>query len=116
MRLGQQNIERDAMALIPFLPRSDPRGQVVAVRTETDTYNVVNGDAVIVCNKGSAMTVNLQAASGSGRVLEIKNIGAGTVTVDGASSETIDGAGTKDVTQWQSLRIVDYASGAWAIL
>jgi hypothetical protein len=44
-------------------------------RIETDTTTEVAGDKLIVANKPTAMTVNLLPATGSGRVLYIKNIG-----------------------------------------
>lgn len=88
----------------------------VRVVTDTTTELAADRNGVIVCNKGTAMTVNLLAATGSGRHLSIKSIGAGAVTVDAASSETIDGETTQTVGQWDALAIVDYASGAWGII
>jgi hypothetical protein len=69
----------------------------------------------IICNKATAMTVNLPPATGSGRHYYIKNVGAGVVTVDGNASETIDGATTKTISQFESLEIIDYANGVWGI-
>ena len=86
------------------------------IRVEIDTYNVVANDCVIVCNKATAMTVNLQAASGSGRFLVIANIGAGLVTVDGNSSDTIDGSLTQTLNQYDTVQIVDYAANNWKII
>lgn len=85
-------------------------------RTEINTYNVVTNDCVIICNKATAMTINLQAASGSGRFLVISNIGAGMVTVDGNSSDTIDGLTTQTLNQYDSMEIVDYAANKWKII
>lgn len=85
-------------------------------RTVTDTTTETTTDGTIVCNKGTAMTVNLLAATGSGRIRVVKNIGAGTVTVDGADVETIDGDTTQELLQWESLTIQDIASGVWGIL
>jgi hypothetical protein len=88
----------------------------MAVRIVTDTTTEQTGDDLIVCNKGTTMTVNLLAATGSGRRLIIKNINAGVVTVDGVDSETIDGETTQTLAQWEALQIIDYASGAWVIV
>lgn len=87
-----------------------------AVRVETDTYTVQSTDCVIVCNKGTAMTINLPPATGSGQPFIVKNIGAGVVTLDGDSGDTIDGETTQAMQQWDAAQVVDYASGVWAIV
>lgn len=73
---------------------------------QTDTYSVLTSDRGKLCiaNKGTAMTFNLPAAAtaGKGFVFFYKNIGAGTLTLDGNSTETIDGATTKSVAQNES--------------
>jgi len=62
--------------------------------TKTGAYTATNADYVIDCTSGT-FTVTLPASSGrTGRILIIKNSGAGTITVDGNASETIDGATT----------------------
>lgn len=94
----------------------DGKTGFLSVRTETATYTVLTGDDIVVCNKTSAMTVNLPVASGSGRVLIISNINTGIVTVDGNSSDTIDGSATVNIIQWEALQIVDYATNAWVIV
>ena len=83
---------------------------------KTDTYTAQVTDYVIVCNKGTAMTINLFAATGSNKILKIKSIGAGVVTVDGDGSETIDSSTTATLNQWDAIEIMDYASGKWIIL
>jgi len=61
---------------------------------KTTTYTTAFNDYFIDCTSGT-FTVNLQAAASyQGRVLIIKNSGAGTITVDGNAAETIDGAAT----------------------
>jgi len=82
--------------------------------TDTDTLDDTND--VVVCDKSSAMTVDLPEATGSGRRYIIKNINTGTVTVDPDSTETIDGASSYDIPQWESITVVDYASGKWVII
>lgn len=69
-------------------------GKVInAVATKNTTYTAVPADHVLLCD--GTFTVTLYAASGnSGRMLEIKNIGSGVITVDGNLGETIDGAAT----------------------
>jgi hypothetical protein len=82
----------------------------------TDTGNASATDAITICNKSTAMTCNLPAASGSGLLKTVKSIGLGVVTVDGNGSDTIDGATTIQLTQWDSVTLFDYAAGAWVIV
>lgn len=83
--------------------------------TVTDTYTILSNDATVICNKATAFTVTLPTAV-AGQIYTIKNIGAGTVTVDGAGADTIDGETTQDVIQWESLKIQCYAANSWAIV
>ncbi len=83
-------------------------------------YAAAAGDYTILCNAvGGAMIVTLPAATGSGRILNIKKIDASAyaVTVDGDGAETIDGAATYVIsTQYVNITIQDGAAGAWHIL
>lgn len=93
-------------------------GEVTVV---TETYSVLAGDAIVLVDStGGAFTVTLPAATGSGRILTFKktDVAANAVTLDGAGAETIDGAATNtDIdAQWDTLTIVDGASGAWSII
>lgn len=88
----------------------------IKATTQTDTYNVAATDELVVCNKATALTVNLPAATGSGRYLEIKNINTGVVTLDGASSDTIDGEDTQYLYDWEGVQIVDYATNKWVVV
>ena len=73
-------------------------GMKQAYVTKTGAYTATNDDYVIDCTSGT-FTVTLPASSGrTGRILIIKNSGAGTITVDGNASETIDGAATYSIS------------------
>lgn len=76
--------------------------QAQKVTTATDSVTLSDVHNIVLCNKATAMTVTLPAASTCvDRVYVIKNINVGTVTIDGNASETIDGALTKDLaSQW----------------
>lgn len=89
---------------------------VTGTATVTDTYNASMTDELIICNKVTAMTVNLPAATGSGHKLAVANINAGQVTVDGNLSETINGETTQLIDQWACMDIIDYVSGKWVIV
>jgi len=84
-------------------------GARIKVTTVTaGTVNLLASDAgVIICNRGSAMTVNLPTAvSNSGLSFLITNIGAGTVTLDPNLLETIMGESTFDLYQYENICIV----------
>jgi hypothetical protein len=93
-----------------------PKFRYLNIQIKTDTYTLDAADDIVVCNKSSAMSINLPAASGSGKLFHIKNINTGTVTVDGNSSDTIDDETTQLLGQWDTLSIVDYASNKWVII
>lgn len=81
-------------------------------------YSLAAGDSYLDCNAASGnVTLNLPAASGSGRVLTFKDTGAsGTCTVTPNGSDTIDGASNLVVsTQYQPVNLVDAASGKWDV-
>jgi hypothetical protein len=83
---------------------------------KTGAYTATNADYVIDCTFGT-FTVTLPASSGrTGRILIIKNSGAGTITVDGNSSETIDGAATYAISvQYGTIQIMSDGTN-WKII
>jgi hypothetical protein len=91
-------------------------GLIIARRVITDADTIGANDHLIICNKATAFTQVLPAATGTGRVYIIKNINTGVVTVDGASAETIDGSATIDVYQWESVQLCDGDTGKWVAI
>jgi hypothetical protein len=89
---------------------------VGTTRVVTDTTTELAGDGLIVCNKVSAMTVNLLAASGSNRVLEIASINDGVVTVTPNGADTIDGEVSQLIYRNSCMVIKDYAANKWIII
>lgn len=84
--------------------------------TKTGAYTATNDDYVIDCTSGT-FTVTLPASSGrTGRILIIKNSGAGTITVDGNAAETIDGAATYSLSvQYATVQIMSDGTN-WKII
>lgn len=82
-------------------------------------YTLLSEVGYLRCNAvGGAMTVNLPAAIGKGRLVTIKKIdsSANAVTIDGNSSETIDGATTYSLAaQYDVVQMIDAATGVWEI-
>lgn len=82
-------------------------GVTVKTNIVTDTVNLDSSYHTVICNKGTAMSVNLPAvASNTGREYRIANKGAGVVTVDPNASEAIGNGTTLTLNQWQSCIIV----------
>ena len=103
-----------------YLLVADAHGDMVTI-DDTDTpYTVLATDGTIRCDCASGVvSVVLPAATGSGRVLNVKKIDASanavTVTPDGA--ETIDGETTQVIDgQYDNMQIQDAAAGAWDII
>ena len=91
-------------------------GMKQAYVTKTGAYTATNDDYVIDCTSGT-FTVTLPASSGrTGRILIIKNSGAGTITVDGNGAETIDGAATYAISvQYGTVQIMSDGTN-WKII
>jgi len=72
-------------------------------------YTATASDYTILCNRGSAMTINLPSAVGiTGRIYVIKKISGASadVTIDANGTETIDGALTQLIgTQYSKITI-----------
>lgn len=85
------------------------------ITSETSTYTALRTDHTILCN--GTFTVTLPTASTVKNIMyNIKNIGTGTITVDGAGSETIDG-GTTAVLSSQFACITVQSDGSnWHII
>jgi hypothetical protein len=76
-------------------------------------------DEIITCGAGNqTFTIALPAVSveNTGKVYHIKNVGTGTITIDGSGAETIDGATTKLLSaQYDCMSIVSDGSAWWVI-
>ena len=78
-------------------------------------YTVTENDYTIHCT-GNSFTVTLPTAVGiAGRIYNIKNTGAGTITVDADGTETIDGLETQSVTTGVNLQLQSTGSG-WIVI
>jgi hypothetical protein len=94
------------LALEEFVRRVDDNVNYLLkpkVVTTTSTYTATDLDSTILCN--GTFTVTLpDAATVEGKQLTVKNIGTGTVTVDGFGSQEIDGDTTEGLaTQYQAI-------------
>jgi len=93
-------------------------GFAANIVAKTEAYTATTSDHTITCGAGNeSFTVTLPAVAGvTGLILNIKNVGTGTITVDGASSETIDGATTAVIsTQFDTVTIQCDGTEWWVI-
>ena len=86
----------------------------VVVSSLTAAGTLSADDELVLCN--GTFTVTLPpAASSEGKVYLIKNIGSGTITIDGDDSETIDESTTKSLYQYESNQCVSDGTEWWII-
>ena len=89
-------------------------GLSVGISAQTVNYTADTEDTVILCN--GSFTVTLPAVAGcEGKLYMIKNIGTGTITVDGNASEEIDNETTQTLSPNSCMNIISDKSGWWII-
>ena len=86
------------------------------VTTVTNNYNIGETDDIVIFNKTTAITGILPAINGLNKSYILKNINVGELFVSGIYAQTIDGQTSQALTQWDSMSVVNYASGAWIIV
>ena len=90
------------------MPLNVPSSISLNLVSKTGAYTATTDDHTILCGSGNeSFTVTLPAATGVTNIIyNIKNLGTGTITVDGNASETIDGSTTAVIsTQFTSITI-----------
>ena len=99
-----------------YLMLTKSGGRIGKITTATGTYTVLVTDHTVICNSATAFTVTLPTAV-VGQIFRIKNIGAGTVTVQGAGgTDTIDGLTSQSFVTWDCMEVQCYALTAWGIM
>lgn len=87
---------------------------VLAITNKTATYNIEDTDEVVRCD--GTFTVTLPAATGSGAVYIVKNIGTGTITLAAQSGETIDGDASVAIVPTDWYTVIDAAPAVWNVI
>jgi hypothetical protein len=86
------------------------------------TYTLVltdNGRLVTLSNAAAitlTVPLNSSVAFATGAVINIQQIGAGQVTVAGASGVTINGTGTALRAQWSAASLIKTATDTWTLI
>ncbi len=86
------------------------------------TYTLVltdNGRLVTLSNAAAitlTVPLNSSVAFATGAVINIQQIGAGQVTVAGASGVTLNGTGTALRAQWSAASLVKTATDTWTLI
>jgi hypothetical protein len=84
--------------------RADLISSYVVKETFTGTGTIGSGNTII-CNSPTAFTLTMPVIT-DGRRLTIKNIGAGTVTLDGSGTETVGGDLTFPLYEREDLEVI----------
>ena len=86
------------------------------------TYTLVLTDngRLVTLNNAASITVtvplNSTTAFPTGAIVNLQQIGAGQVTVAGASGVTLNGTGTKTRAQWSAASLVKTATDTWTLI
>ncbi len=105
----------------PAIAQEVRRGQIdysYAILTKTATYSVAatDGQNVLVL-ASNTITINLYAVTGNtGKTVTVKNVGAGTITLDANASETIDGALTQTIAAANQTLTLVCTGSAWVLV
>ena len=86
------------------------------------TYTTVladNGKLVTLSNASPitlTVPLNSSVAYATGAIINLQQIGAGQVTVAGASGVTVNGTGTKTRAQWSAASLIKTATDTWTLV
>ena len=114
---GTGDVIQVADSALTFSGTSKISGLKLNIVAKAAAYTASATDDVITCGAGNeSFTVSLLAPS-SGKVLFIKNVGTGVITVDADTigSTTIDGDTTQPVGPYECLQVICDDSVYWAI-
>lgn len=101
---------------------NDARPSITLNPQTGTTYTLVLTDngRLVTLNNASPITVtvplNSSVAFPTGSIVNIQQIGAGQVTVAGASGVTVNGTGTKLSAQWSAASIIKTATDTWTLI
>ena len=104
-------------------PTINDAKQNVTLNAQTGTtYTLVLADngKLVTLDNAAAITVtvplNSSVAFATGAIVNLQQIGAGQVTVAGASGVTLNGTGTKTRAQWSAASLVKTGTDTWTLI
>ena len=101
---------------------SDARQNITLNAQTGTTYTLVLTDngRLVTLDNAAAITVtvptNASVAFATGAIVNLQQIGAGQVTVAGASGVTLNGTGTKTRAQWSAASLVKTDTNTWTLI
>lgn len=101
---------------------NDARQNVTLNAQTGTTYTLVLTDngRLVTLNNAAAITVtvplNSSVAFATGAIVNLQQIGAGQVTVVGASGVTVNATGTKTRAQWSAASLVKTGTDTWTLI
>lgn len=100
------------------LAEDEQCGHVEPMTSPTDptSYVVQPCDVNIYLRMNGSYSVILPAATGSGRMIRVKNRGTGSKSVVVSGTDTIDSYGSLPLAQWGKTLLQDSAPGEWSEL
>ena len=101
---------------------NDARQNITLNAQTGTTYTLVLTDngRLVTLNNAAAITVtvptNASVAFATGAIVNLQQIGAGQVTIAGASGVTINGTGTALRAQWSAASLIKTATDTWTLV
>ena len=75
---------------------------------------------MVTLDNAASITVtvplNSSVAFATGAIINLQQIGAGQVTIAGASGVTLNGTGTKTRAQWSAASLLKTATDTWTLI
>ena len=85
-----------------------------SIEISGSNYSVPELIDIVIVNDTDSRNVDLPQATGTGRVIRVKNINTGIVYFRPSGFDNIDGENVLiPVYQWESIGVCDYAVGEW---
>lgn len=100
----------------------EPAGEIIPIATGgTVAYTFQSGDIGKILEFNGTFTVTVPPEStfnyATGSVLNVLNIGTGTITIAGGTAVTVNGSpGLKLSTQWAGASIIKRGSNSWVAI
>lgn len=105
------------------LRKVEESASAVAIQAARDivlcssNYSIPNlyNDKIIVCNSAIDFSITFPYATGSGKMVIVKNFGTGTITVTPSGTDLVDGSPVQYVYTDEGVIFSDYQVGAWLV-